>query len=276
MATYQKVAHRFDEWCRTYGTSPETIDYKTFLRYIEALRERKLKPRTLKGHVSTLKAYFDHLVEEGHHMENIIKNINIKGTKKEVVRNILSPDELEDLYYSYRTDVGNPLSRKRNKVLLGLLVYQGLTTSELQRLKVDDVQLYKGKIDILGSKKTNGRLLELRPHQMMGMMEYLNEVRPRILELTHRGTERLFMSLGNSDRLQGSIEKLVRELKCTNQKFTNTKQLRASVIVRWLKVHDLRKTQYMAGHRYISSTERYLQDDIENLHEMVNNFHPIN
>ncbi|CAI8389838.1 MAG: Uncharacterised protein [Polaribacter sejongensis] len=32
----------------------------------------------------------------------------------------------------------------------------------------------------------------------------------------------------------------------------------------------------MAGHRYISSTERYLQDDLENLHEIVNNFHPIN
>jgi len=32
----------------------------------------------------------------------------------------------------------------------------------------------------------------------------------------------------------------------------------------------------MVGHRYISSTERYLQDDLENLHEIVNNFHPIN
>jgi len=38
------------------------------------------------------------------------------------------------------------------------------------------------------------------------------------------------------------------------------------------------KTQYiyMEGHRYISSTERYLQDDLENLHEIVNNFHLIN
>ena len=36
------------------------------------------------------------------------------------------------------------------------------------------------------------------------------------------------------------------------------------------------KTQYLAGHRYISSTEKYLQDDLENLHEIVNNFHPIN
>ena len=33
----------------------------------------------------------------------------------------------------------------------------------------------------------------------------------------------------------------------------------------------------MAGHKYISSTERYLQDDLENLHEIINNtIYPLN
>jgi len=31
----------------------------------------------------------------------------------------------------------------------------------------------------------------------------------------------------------------------------------------------------MAGHRYISSTERYVQDDLENLHELIENLYPI-
>jgi len=60
-----------------------------------------------------------------------------------------------------------------------------------------------------------------------------------------------------------------------NQKVMNIKQIRASVITNWLGQYNLRKVQYLAGHRYISSTERYLQDDLENLHEIVNNFHPI-
>ena len=50
----------------------------------------------------------------------------------------------------------------------------------------------------------------------------------------------------------------------------------ASGITNWLKHYNLRQVQVLAGHRYISSTERYLQDDLENLHEIVNNFHPIN
>jgi integrase/recombinase XerD len=32
----------------------------------------------------------------------------------------------------------------------------------------------------------------------------------------------------------------------------------------------------MVGHRYISSTEKYLQNDIKGLKEVIESFHPIN
>lgn len=272
--TYQKAVTRFKEWCENYGTTPETIDYKTFLKYIEELRKGKLKPRTLKGYITALKTYFKYLVGENHRAENIIEQINIKGVKTEIIHNILSSDELEDLYYSYTIEKGNPLTRKRNKVMLGLLVYQGLTTSNLQKLQFENVQLYKGRIDILGTNKSNGRILELKPWQLMELMEYINEIRPTILEQTEKETEQLFLPLGSSLRLQNSLAKMTKELKAINHTFIDTKQIRTSVIVNWLKQHNLRKVQYLAGHRYISSTERYQQDDLESLHKTINIFHP--
>ena len=272
--TYLKTQNQFIEWCTKYGTTPETIDYKIFLKYIEHLRERQLKPRTLKGYVSNLKIYFDYLTSAHYRTENIIQNINIKGVKKEMIHNILTGDELEDLYQSYNTIKGNPLARKRNKILLGLLVYQGVTTQNLQQLQVENIQLYKGKIDILGTKKSNGRLLELKPWQLMEMMEYINQVRPSILEQTNKETEQLLLPLGSSLKLQNSLSKLTKELKKINHKFIDVKQIRTSVIVHWLKQYNLRKVQYLAGHRYISSTERYQQDDLENLHKTINTFHP--
>ena len=272
--TYLKTQNQFTEWCNSYGTTAETIDYKTFLKYIEHLRERQLKPRTLKSYVSNLKIYFNYLTEENHRTENIIQNINIKGVKQEVIHNLLTQYELEDLYQSYNTETGNPLARKRNKIMLGLLIYQGLTTHNLQQLQVENVQLYKGKIDILGTKKSNGRHLELKPWQLMELMEYINEVRPRILEQTNKETEQLFLPLGSSLKLQNSLSKITTELKKINHKFIDVKQIRTSVIVNWLKQHNLRKVQYLAGHRYISSTERYQQDDLENLHKTINTFHP--
>ena len=165
--------------------------------------------------------------------------------------------------------------------MLGLLIYQGLTTTNLQKLNVENVQLYKGKIDILGTKKSNGRTLELKPWQLMELMEYINEVRPRILEqrtcIEHsrnEETEQLFLPLGTSLKLQNSLTKITKELKKINHKFIDVKQIRTSVIVNWLKQYNLRKVQYLAGHRYISSTERYQQDDLESLHKTINTFHP--
>ncbi len=238
------------------------------------MRKGNLKPRTLKGYITALKTYFDYLVEENYRTENIIQNIHIKGVKQEVLHNILTQDELEDLYYSYQTEKGNPLARKRNKIMLGLLIYQGLTTTNLQQLQVENIQLYKGKIDILGTKKSNGRILELKPWQLMELMEYINEVRPQILEQTSKETYQLFLPLGSSLNIQNSLSKLTKELKKINHQFIDVKQIRTSVIVHWLKQHNLRKVQYLAGHRYISSTERYQQDDLESLHKTINTYHP--
>jgi len=68
---------------------------------------------------------------------------------------------------------------------------------------------------------------------------------------------------------------LFKKLRRINLNVKDAKQIRASVITHWLKTHNIREVQVMAGHRYISSTERYVQDNLENLHEMIETLHPI-
>ena len=257
-----------------YGTSPSEIDYKAFLHYIEHLKKTGITARTLQSYIGNLKTYFRYLQQENYRADNPIENINIKGVPKTVLNNLLEADELEDLYYSYETHNEN-LSKKRNKIIIGLLVYQGLQTTELQHLKEEHVELYKGKIHVPGTKRSNGRTLELKPWQLMEFMEYVNQIRPQLLKQTQQNTEQLFISLGGSLSLHNVIRDINEELKKINYGFQNGSQIRSSVIVNWLKQHNLRKVQYMAGHRYISSTERYKQDDLESLHEMISNFHPI-
>jgi integrase/recombinase XerD len=53
-------------------------------------------------------------------------------------------------------------------------------------------------------------------------------------------------------------------------------QIRASVITNWLQHHNLRETQYMAGHKYVSSTERYRTDNLEDLQKELEKYHPLN
>src|SRR5690606_29093962 len=68
---------------------------------------------------------------------------------------------------------------------------------------------------------------------------------------------------------------IIKRLKSINQKAGNINHLRASVIVNWLKQYNIRKVQYLAGHKYISSTESYKQNNLESLQEAVNEFHPL-
>ena len=139
---------------------------------------------------------------------------------------------------------------------------------------MEDLQLYKGKIYIKSGARSNSRTLELKSWQVIEFLEYIKEIREEILVKKSLKTNRVFIP--NNARLGNTIQHIVKKLKKINNKVTNGNQLRASVITNWLKHYNLRQVQVLAGHRYISSTERYLQDDLENLHEIVNNFHPIN
>lgn len=266
-----------------YGTTLEHIDYKTFLKYIEQLKQTGIKTQTLQNYIGNLKIYFKYLQEENYRADNPIESINIKGKVKTVLTNLLTADELEDLYYSYQTKEDN-LIRKRNKIIIGLLVYQGIHTTELQHLKEEHVALYKGKIHIPQTTRTNGRTLELKPWQLMELMEYIQQIRPQILKKQFSsfggvrgggGEDNLFTSNYGNTNINNVIKKISQELKFINYNYQNAIQIRNSVIVNWLKQYHLRKVQYLAGHRYISSTERYKQDNLEELHQMVNEFHPI-
>jgi integrase/recombinase XerD len=43
----------------------------------------------------------------------------------------------------------------------------------------------------------------------------------------------------------------------------------------WLKFHGKRQTQYMIGHKWISSTEYYELQDLEALTNLLDKHHPL-
>jgi hypothetical protein len=86
-------------------------------------------------------------------------------------------------------------------------------------------------------------------------------------------TEALFPL--NTKRFSCITADITGKLKALNLKVTNLKQIRASVITLWVKKHDLRRTQIMAGHRFISSTESYQPTDMDSLEEQTMRYHPM-
>lgn len=272
----QREIQHFEKWCKRQATSSLEIDYKMCLKYIKKLTRKGNSKKTINHKLGSIKTYFNYLMEEAFRSDNPIEKTVVKGTKRSINYNLLESDELEDLYYSFEsdnvTDKYHKLTAKRNRIIVGLMVYQGLNTTDLSKLKSEHLQLSKGKIYVPSIKRSNARELELKPWQIMEFINYQNEVRMILQKRIQNYTEQLFPI---NTRFTTITSQIIKKLKKYNRKVKDVKQIRASVITNWLSQYNLRKVQYLAGHRYISSTERYLQDDLENLHEIVNNFHPI-
>ncbi len=248
------------------------MSYADTLLYIKQCTARGNSKRTLQVLVNTLKHYFNYLVEEGDLTANPAERILIKGARRRIIYDILEIEELEEIYHNY-TNKG--LAGKRNKIILGLIIYQAVSTGALGRMEVEDVKLREGKIYVPGSRKSNGRELQLQAHQVIDIMDYINETRKLILAVAGKESKQLFTSIGTSERFSNVADKLMRTLRKQDSRVKDMKQLRASVIVHWLKHYNLRKVQYLAGHRYISSTEKYQANNLEDLQEEISKYHPI-
>jgi integrase/recombinase XerD len=211
----------------------------------------------------------------------------IRDKQHTVPFNLLTPEELMAIYENYQV---TDLRSQRNKVIIGFLIYQALTREELEKLELGHVKLTAGKIEIPGGRRSNGRTLKLESIQMLDLQEYLNKTRPAILKgqgiygigrkpdniNNEKAQAQLFVSMHGSGIIKNSFLHLLYGLKRLNPKLINAQQIRQSVITIWLKTKDLRTVQYMAGHRYVSSTERYQVNQLDDLRDALNQFHPLN
>jgi integrase/recombinase XerD len=275
---YSIHIEKLNKWCTSKRIKIETINYKQLLKYIATLKSNN-QTNTVNNHLTAIRHYLNHLIEQGYGTDNIAEGMTIRGGTKKVLQNLLDADELEDLYYSYETNTHKKnnfyfkATAKRNKVIVGLLVYQGLVSNNFNRLKARDINLQRGTVYVASTLRNAPRKIQLKPWQIMQLKEYIEEVLPIIQKHINVYDERLFPL--NTSQFSVLLFPIFKKLKSYNQKVTNNNSIRASVIVNWLKQYNIREVQEMAGHRHICSTESYKQDNLENLQKVIQNFHPL-
>lgn len=272
VASCEAAVKLFLEWMNKQSIEPENGSYADVLAYMKYCQKNGTTQRTIQNYVNMIRHYYDHLIKEKQIEINPTSGIKVQGVKRKSLYHIFKPEELHAIYNSYQDE---SLKGKRNKVMLGLLVYQGVKTEELVKLEIKDVKMKEGRIEIPGGLRSEARILQLEPHQVLDFYDYMSSTRREILSQSKQQTDKLFVSIEGGNSLDSCLHRLLFWVKRKNKLVTNAKQLRASVIVKWLKMYNLRKVQYMAGHRYISATETYRQNEMEGLTEEVNKFHPL-
>lgn len=269
---FNRVITIFFNWLEKEQIEKEQVSYTDILSFMKYCQKQGTTQRTVQIYLNDIRHFYDHLIEEGRKEVNPITGIKVQGVKRKILYHIFEPHELHAIYNSYQDE---SLKGKRNKIMLSLLVYQGVKTEELARLEVQDVKLKEGKIEIHGGSKSERRILQMESHQVLEFYDYINNTRKEILAQSKQQTDKLLVSIEGGDSLNSCMTRLMYWLRRKNKLIVNAKQFRASVIVKWLRVYNLRKVQHLAGHRYISSTESYQQSEMEGLTEEVNKFHPL-
>lgn len=258
---------RFNKWAATEHINYQTAGYNHLLKYIESVLSRGTSKTTINNYLSSQKKYYEYLVKTGIRKDNPASELRLKNNGKKVLQNLLTTEQLETLYHSYKNKPVWEFDKKnsqkihsRNLVLLGLMVYQGLDTEELKKLETSHVNLNQSSIYIPSRARSNSRILKLNAAQILPMQAYLQNHKGMLITSKYAGSV---------------LDWLLKQLRKINRGIESTRQIRNSVIVNWLKIHNIRQVQYMAGHRHIHSTEKYKEEDLRDLQAQLNLFHPL-
>ena len=268
------------KWLEEHKLIAEEIKYKRFMNFIFQLKKNR-SINLVNRILLAVRHYYKSLDID----KNPASGIHIRGTRKSILNNIAPYSQLIKLYDSYECLDDRA---KRNKVILGLLIYQAITSGELHQLEPRHIKLKEGKIYIPGQGKTVSRTLGLEATQLLELQNYLLVIRPRMLvnvtayrsgrkpeKINPIIYDRLFFSENGNDDIKQSLYHMFRAIKKTYPKISSGKIIRSTVIAEWLKTKDIRMVQYMAGHRWVSSTERYNVFNLKELKDSLNKHHPL-
>jgi integrase/recombinase XerD len=265
---YRLYADLFTQWLTQEQLTGEQATYNDVIAFMRYLNEQGKSKKRVHSQMNVIRHYFTYLISEGKREDNPAAGIYVQGIVRKLPSNLLAMDELEELHRRYQLQINVDPAKK---IMLGLLVYQGLQTEEITRLEPAHIHLKEGKIFIKGTSWSNERWLPLQAHQVGELQEYMQ---------ANRFKEGIFLARpvrvdASKRNISNRMKHMLVQLQKLNPKIINANQIRNSVITFWLQRYNLRQVQYMAGHRYVSSTERYQVLNTDDLQNELQKHHPM-
>lgn len=279
-STYKSNLYNIKKFTEFYPNGAKNADYQTILRYIEHIRKNyDLHPKTLRHRLYAVKIYFNYLLETGQRNDHPCSELYLKDKidRQIQVDNLYSAESLEK-FVETKPKHKSQAIENRNKIILGLLIYQALTIKEIAELTTENINLERCEITIKGnqeitSKSPQPRTLPLNAKQMLIIHNYLEKDRPKLIKQID---ENQLIVGKNGEKINGSsISQMINENRPKSEKIQPMK-IRQSVIANLLKKeNDTRIVQVFSGHRRTSTTIQYKQTELEMLQNAINTYHPI-
>lgn len=269
--TVKSYLYEIEKFKKHYK-NPEKLNYQELMNYVELLR-KNYNPQSIRRTIYALKKYYDYLLEIGKVKYNIAKNVKIRDGKENPLQlqELLTEKELQKFLEPRKERY--KILEKRNQIIISLLVNQALLVSDIENLRIENLDLKNAKIKVKSTGITNERILDLKAEQILLFYQYLQEDRE---DLEKEKTSFFLLNKLGSKITADDINYLVSTYQKGFTKKITTIKIRQSVIKSRLdKGENLRKVQYFAGHKHADTTEKYRETGIEALQTAINQYHPL-
>jgi integrase/recombinase XerD len=280
--TYAALLGKFIAWVRADGLRDwNAIELRHLQNFLRHERQRAPanqpagSPRKLSGEsvylqIAALRAFYRFCENERLLPVNVAENLALPRRWKRLPR-ALTGAEMEKLLAPILPESPESLC---DRAILELAYASGLRLAELRRLRLEQIHLDAGFINVIG-KGNKERVLPVGRMAVEAVQRYLDAGRPRLLTkrspaavfLTKRGTPfapvTLWLRIKRRVRLAGIARNVTPHM------------LRHSFATHLLEHGaDLRVIQELLGHASIATTEIYTHVSGNRLREVHRKFHP--
>jgi integrase/recombinase XerD len=255
---------------RNYYIKDSNDITKQYIRnFIARLKRNNNTVSSIRRKLSAIRSFHKYLLVEKLVSENISTGVNLpKKDKKLPV--VLSVDEIDALMVA--ADGIEPLEI-RNKAMLELLYGSGLRISELLDLRLQDLHLNMGFINVVG-KGNKERIVPIGDEGAYALKEYIDKGRSVLKKVPG---DILFVNRSGSPISRVGFYKTLKKItfKAGIMKDVSPHTLRHSFASHLLENGvDLRMVQELLGHEDISTTQIYTHISKKQLKEVYEEFHP--
>jgi integrase/recombinase XerD len=279
---YAALLHRFREWAEGEGLNEwGQVELSHLMAFLQHERTRplldepkestkRLSSESVYLEIAALRAFYRFAENEKLLPQNVAEHLSLPRRWKRLPK-ALSNDEIEKLLAPE-----NPMTPENlcDQAILELAYASGLRLSELKSLRLEQLHLEAGFINVIG-KGNKERVVPVGRTAVESLNRYIETGRPKLVTpkspanvfLTKRGTPfaavTLWMRIKNRVRRAGVARNVTPHM------------LRHSFATHLLEHGaDLRVIQELLGHANISTTEIYTHVSGNRLRDVHRRFHP--